>query len=198
MDCTPKNVINLLTSKIFHDINNVASLLNFYIELNKEQPQKSDFKELIDINHRIILQLKILKYAFLEDGCSDGTLSSLVEYFSLKGQQLKFEVNHFALSQEHLKLITHVLLILEKALAAGSTIDIKHSEDNLRILCSSTDKISLNNLISLENINKTQNFINTEEMTYLSTYYISNNLKALNAALIYKLVTPKELLIEIN
>ena len=110
-------IINLLTSKIFHDIGNTASFLNFYVELNKDNPKSINFDELIEINHLVILHLKLLKCAFLENAYTMEILLPLKEYFTHQNKSLEFKIDCLTLSECNLKIIANILIILNNILA---------------------------------------------------------------------------------
>ena len=184
MNCNNQNVINLLTSKIFHDIGNVASFLNFHIELNKDNPESSDFNEIIDINKRIISQLKTLKCAFLDNAYGEDGLNTLKEYFSCKNVCIDFKVDSFSFTSDHLRLIANILMILEWILPDGSKVEIFHDENNLEIQCNSNEDFASGKLAKFDNL---------DGLDDINIYYINDVLSNMECELHYTVTKQREL-----
>lgn len=174
-------MINLLTSKMFHDIGNAIVPLNFFIELNCDNPSDLDFQELIAINRQMILNLNVLKYAFLKDEYGEKALNDLVEYFKQKNKKLEFSIDHFEFNQDYFVLMVHILMILSKG--DNSEIFVSYNDGLLRVRCenSSTERLQ----------------IDLDVESDIHIIYIKSALKRLDSRLSYKVISSKEFIIEV-
>lgn len=160
MNFNGSNMINLLIYKIFHDIGNSSALLNFFVGFNRDKPNNIDFSELIEINHRSLVVLSVLKYAFLPGEQDEKTFDNLKDYFAARKIDLKFEIDEFLFSEDCLTITVHTLMLLSKIAYSGAKVTAKHFDNNISFKCSSAKKdierlkaAIFNNLDAQDNIN---------------------------------------------
>jgi len=158
MDSKSLNMMNLLTSKIFHDLGNISALLGFFVSLNKEKPEKIDFNELIEINRKFLVTLAILKYAFLPGEHDENAFEYLKEYFLERKLSINFEIDEFLFWQDHLTITTHVLIVLSKTLYDGATVKIlQKSENNIEFIIKSNSNVAQSDLEQFADVSKKGN-----------------------------------------
>ena len=140
MDFNNSSVINLLISKVFHDLGNVSALLNFFVELNKENPKEADFSELEQINRRNITTIAVLKYAFLTGEQDENTFTNLKDYFFARKIELDLAIDTFCFCENSLKITVHTLMLLSKIVYSGAKISLQNQQDKLLFNCKAKEE----------------------------------------------------------
>jgi hypothetical protein len=186
MNYSDNNMINQLTSKIFHDIGNAIVPLNFFIELNRDDPNNLDFQELISVNKQILLNFNILKYAFLPDEYGEKALVDLEEYFNDKNKKVKFNIDHIAFDQNYFVIMVHILMLLNNILHNNAEILVSYHDESLNFHCKDSalekEKLKIFNNLNVEN--------------NVNVFYIKSFLEKLKINLSYKFISDSEFLIE--
>ncbi|KYH12696.1 hypothetical protein [Neorickettsia sp. 179522] len=123
-DCKTQNTLNLLISSVFHDLGNCVSLLSLLVEVNRDDPKAFDFNELLEVNSRMLINLRVLQYMFLQGSKGARALADIEQYLLYKGKKVVFHFGIESIQDEFFMLMLHSLLLLSRLITDYAKIDV--------------------------------------------------------------------------
>ncbi|ACT69667.1 hypothetical protein ACJZTR_02955 [Neorickettsia risticii] len=131
-DCKTQSILNLLISSVFHDLGNCVSLLSLLVEVNRDDPKAFDFNELLEVNSRMLINLRVLQYMFLEGSKGARALADIEQYLLYKGKKAVFHFGIESIQDEFFVLMLHSLLLLSRLLTDYAKIDVFAADMELK------------------------------------------------------------------
>lgn len=129
------NLIDLITSKIFHDIGNTISAFNLYLEMVQDNLERLSEASVAEINANINSTYKVLKFAFCRTDYNPEIFNNLREYLINKGKEFTFTNLHLVSFSDYLlQVLINAVLLISSVIVTDCVIKVTLEEDKLFII----------------------------------------------------------------
>ncbi|ABD46463.1 hypothetical protein [Neorickettsia sennetsu] len=196
-DCKIQSILNSLISSVFHDLGNCVSLLSLLVEVNRDDPKAFDFNELLEVNSRMLINLRVLQYMFLRGSKGARALADIEQYLLYKGKKAVFHFGIESIQDEFFVLMLHSLLLLSRLFTDYAKIDVFAADMELKFIVVSDTPIDEERLKLFDIISSgSEDEIELPEHYRAHLYYIKGLLRDLGLH-INTTFKPKEFMLRI-
>ncbi|ETO91014.1 MAG: hypothetical protein P857_89 [Candidatus Xenolissoclinum pacificiensis L6] len=143
-------ILEMLCSKIFHDMGNAVANISLYNDLISIDESSLSASEVISINKKVINSFKVLKYAFASDLSTVGFFQDLQKYCQYKIIDMNYVVSpNPTIHKTCYQVIANLVLYIDSLQYKDKKIDVNIMEKSM--------EITVNNIIDISHPNKNIN-----------------------------------------